>query len=239
MRRRLWSRLGTCVLAVVVVAAAAGCKPPPFRSTQQTWTVGTVTRDGLDRYTYVDTGAGLQVSAPASNRGSNLRMAAVKLGTVTSVDQTSCVTWHGPANSTTQPGVVVRARLEATRTRAILVSNNIWAGARAGINVHLVDSNGSPAYTKVGSLDMTSALGHPQRLNPLPWRLCARVAGRTLTVKTWSTALQPIEPTWTDPTYAASIELPASAVVAGKPGVYIGHVQPGQTTVLSNHTRSN
>lgn len=236
MRHTYGKQLATCVAALLVVASAVGCKPPPFRSTQGTWTVGTITRDGSDRYEFVDKGAGLRVTAPSSNRGSNLRVVAVKNSTATSADQTSCVTWDGPVSSKIQPGIVLRAQLEADRTRAIMVTNNIWVGARPVMNVHLADTNASPAYTQIAALNLSGGLGPYQDLNPLPWRFCARVAGSTVTVKAWSIPAHPAEPSWTDPTYTAAVRLPTGAVSTGKPGVYLGHLMPGETNGLSAHS---
>lgn len=236
MRRSSGSRWATCVLALAVIGAAAGCQPPPFRSTQGTWTVGTITRNGFDRYDFVDQGPGLRVTAPASNRGGNLRVAAVWQHTPTSLNHGSCVTWHGPVNSIVQPGIVLRARLDENRTRAIMVTDNIWMGVRPTVNVHVADTDNSPTYSQVAAIDMTPGLGSFQNLKPLPWRFCAQATGTTLAVKAWSIPAHPAEPAWTDPAHAVSVELPESAVYPGEPGVYIGHVKAGQTTVLSGHT---
>lgn len=240
MGRRYGNRWARCVLALAVIGSAVGCEPtpptPPFRSTQGSWTVGTVTSDGSDRYEFVDQGRGMQVTAPSSNRASNLRVTGVKQRTSTSVNHGSCVTWHGPVNSITQPGIVLRARLDAERTRAIMITDNIWMGFRSVINVHLADSDLSPAYSQLGYLDMEAGLGSVQDLKPLPWRFCAQAIGSTLTVKAWSIPAHPVEPPWTDPAHAATIQLPESAVYPGQPGVFIGHLRAGETTVLSGHT---
>lgn len=240
MRRSFGKRVATCVLALAAIGSAASCKPPPFRAKHATWFVGTVTRSGLDRYEFADQGSGLKVTAPTSNRGGNLRLASVKQGTPTSLNQESCVTWNGPVASLVQPGVVLRAKLDANRTRAILVTNNILFGVRSTINVHVADTAKSSPYERIISFNMTGGLGHFQRLNPLPWRLCARAAGSTVTVKAWSITAHPAEPSWTDPTYTASVQVPANGVYAGKPGVFIGHLKAGRTTTLSDHaTRTN
>lgn len=236
MRHKYRKLMVSCVLALVVFGTASSCKGPPFRSSHGTWTVGTITQEGQDRYEFVDQGAGLTVTAPAANRGGNLRFASVKQGTATSLDHDSCVTWNGPAASTFQPGIVLRAELEANRTRAILVTNNVLFGVRSTINVHLADTANSEPYTRVAPIDMTRALGDFENLNPLPWRLCARATDATVTIKVWSITAHPAEPSWTDPTYTASVQLPADGVYPGKPGVFIGHLEPGQTTTLSDHT---
>lgn len=238
MRRKHTNRWTTCVLTLAIIGTAVGCQPaepPPFRSTQGTWWVGTLTPDRSDRYDFVDRGTGLDVTAPASNSGGNLRLAAVKQGTVTSLDQQSCVTWHGPIVGTSQPGIILRARLGPDRTQAILVTNNVWAGGRPGINVHLADSDASPVFTHVGAVNMSAGLGTIEDLNALPWRFCARAIDSTVAIKAWSIAAHPVEPSWDDATYTATVELPPVAVYPGKPGVFVGHLVPGQTTVLSEH----
>lgn len=236
MRVRYGKRAVTCVLALAAIGSAASCKPPPFRTTQGSWTVGTLTRDGLDRYEFTDRGAGAKVTAPKSNRGGNLRVAAVKHGTPASLNHESCVTFNGPVAGSVQPGVVLRARLDAGRTRAILVTNNVWSGVRSTVNVHIADTDAPLVLAKVAGIDMTKGLGHFQKLKPLPWRLCGRATGSTVTIKAWSMTAHPTEPSWTNPTYTSTVRLPAEGVYSGKPGVFIGHLKAGQSTVLGEHT---
>lgn len=228
-------RMVTIVLALTAVAAAASCQPA-FRSTEGSWTVGAITQDGMDRYEFFDQGKGLKITAPATNKSINLRLAAVKQSTATSLNHESCATWHGPVASIVQPGVVLRARLDAERTQAILVTNNIWSGVRSTINVHVADTAAKPALTGLATIDMTRAMGPYDNLKPLPWRLCARASGSTVTIKVWSITAHPTEPAWNDPTHTASVQLPARGVYSGKPGVFMGHLSAGQSTVLSNHT---
>lgn len=240
MRESYKNRWLVCAVALTVIGVSVGCKPapppPPFRSTQGTWTVGTISAEGSDRYTYVDQLTGLQVTAPTSNIGGNLRIAAVRNRTPSSLNHGSCVTWHGPMSDGVQPGIVLRALLEPDRTRAIMVTNNVWLGFRSMVNVHLADSNMSPPYTQIAAVNMTAGLGTAQDLAPLPWRFCARANGATVTVKAWSIPAHPIEPDWADPFHAVAVQVPESAVYPGKPGVYTGHLKAGVTTVIGEHS---
>src|SRR5699024_1790859 len=176
-------RTGLVLLIALVVIGAVGCDPTP-RS--QTLTNGlrtsVVTKDGDDAYQVgrpeADT---IDVTAPASNRGGNHRMAVVAEDAPVSIDQESCVTWNGPLVGNSQPGVVLRARSDDDHTQLIMVTNNIVYGWRPGVNVHLIDSKRWPeTFASAGSFtsDHIGAEGQP-----LPWRFCARATGDQVSAK--------------------------------------------------------
>src|SRR5690606_24005126 len=83
-----------------------------------------------DRYDIdLDENTGLiTTSAPATNGGGNLRMAFWRKADAASVDQQSCATWVDRDPTTIQQqGAALRIRREGDRTRAITVTQNVWA----------------------------------------------------------------------------------------------------------------
>lgn len=200
------------------------------RSYQQ----GTITADGDDRYLVTRRGTGFDVMAPTSNDGGNLREALVDAGTERSVDQQACVTWEGPGGATVQPGLVLRSEVTPERTRAIMVTNNVFLLSRTSFNVHVADSSADPALRLIAQVPLPDSVGPSiHETQPLPWRLCARVRGRELELKVWPLARVEEEPSWGDPTFVGGATLPADWVRAGRPGFYIGHLPPGESTSFS------
>ncbi|QXC60741.1 hypothetical protein KSP35_20845 [Aquihabitans sp. G128] len=196
-----------------------------------------ITADGASRFETTVDGRAVVVHAPASNTGGNVRLALVRRGTPVALDQASCVTWHGPNTHNVQPGLVLQARRHDGRTQAITVSDNIWYGARWTLNVHLADSAAAEPMHLVGQLDLAGALGRSMLdLEPFPWRLCARIRGTAVTVKAWSLADRDTEPSWTDAGHTDSLDVPTTAVHPGRPGLYIGHLTPGDATYFSDPT---
>jgi len=217
--------IASAVLALVSVAAGEPRSAPAGNGLRR----GTITADGEDRYEYRRVSSdGLDVSAAPGNRGGNLREAVVDPSMPTSVDQESCVTWHGPTDRIVQPGVVLRAALDDDRVRLVMVSDNIVWGQRSAINVHLIDSDVWPDDHHQVAQFPTPHIGGPAHEQPLPWRFCARVVGARLWAKGWSTANP--EPAWDDPTGTLVTTLPDGWAYPGRPGIYVGHVPPGLST---------
>lgn len=164
----------------------------------------------------------------------DVREAFVRTDTPVSVDQQSCVTWHGPIEgSATQPGVVLRADPSPDRTRMIMVTNNVAFEWRPALNVHLVDSpDGEPVFRKIASRSLTT-IGSWDTTQPLPWRLCARAVGRWVEAKAWSLTNE--EPSWIHPSATITVLLPPEYVRAGRPGVYVGHLGAHESTLLTDH----
>lgn len=228
------------LLALVTAISLTACKPALNADRKQgSFTVGMITPEGIDRFVFEDRSTGLTVRAPASNTGGNLRAAVVKTNAPVLVDQQSCVNWNGPIGGMVQPGVVLRAKVEPDRTRAVMVTNNIFFGYHPGFNVHLADTNGlnetgtgpgTNSYALLAQFDLSAGVGGFQDRKPLPWRICARVTGRQLTLKVWSVPSFVGEPSWSDPTYAKRATLPQRSVYAGQPGMYVGHVRAREHT---------
>lgn len=233
-----------CVIGLLTISTTTACEPsvdaaPP----QASYTMSTITPDGTDQYVLEVDSLGLTVRSPAANVGGNLRVAVVDDDAPVLADQQACVSWHGPAGSSAQPGVVLRSKVEPGRTRAIVVTNNVVWGYRSGFNVHLVDTDGlnetgtGPGpyvHPRMAGFDMRAGVGDLTDGKPSPWRICARVVGSTLTVKAWSVPAFDTEPSWSDPTYAQSTTLPSTAGHTGRPGIYVGHLSPGDHAVLKD-----
>lgn len=221
------------VLSILGVAAFL---PAPAGSTGRAgaFTTGEITPDHAESYVITDTGAGFTAEAPSSNRYGNLRLAVIADDAPNAVDQSACVTWNGPDAGIGQPGIVLRSTIEPGRTRAIMVTNNVWAHFRSAFNVHLADSTAQEPLLQIGSAELPDAVGTAFELLPLPWRICGRVIGSTLQIKAWSVPSHASPPAWGDHHYGTSMRLPEDWVMAGKPGVYIGHLQAGEAAEMTD-----
>jgi hypothetical protein len=231
---RRWSR--RVALAVIVTVGVTIASTPPAAAAEDPvdrLATAVVTPDGEDRYQLRSNGSTLTVAAPGTNRDSNLRVVGGARNAAFAVDQRSCLTWEGPPNGTTQPGLALRIRNRSGGTQAITVSNNIWLASRNTMNVHLVDSGKPPGeeLTIAGSVVLPLALGpEPAWGAPLPWRLCARVEGRTVEVAAWPLSTPKAGTPWGDATYSGTVEVPEEWVYAGQAGWYAGHLAPGEET---------
>lgn len=215
--------------------------PPstPVPTARPGHTLGVLTADGSPVYRVAATGRVLQVTAPGPVAGEptsgNLRMAIVANAADVSVDQRSCVSWGALRGAWDQPGVALRVRTDGQRTQAIVVTNNVMYAARWAFNVHLADSAADTPMQLIGNFDLAPAMANPSGgLATYPWRLCARVRGTTLELKAWSLVDTPTEPAWDDPAHTATVEVPAAWVVAGRPGLYVGHLATGTTLDLTD-----
>ena len=214
--------------AVVAVALwLTACQPasPSLLTEYKTTIVGKLTPDGSDAFAFTSTTQGMRVRGASANTGSNLRMVGFKKAWPAATDQQSCITWASGNDGNAQPGVALRIDARADRVRSIIITNNILYGARWGFNVHLGDSGGSPQLTKVGSFTIDWSA------TPLPWTICGRVQGRTLTAKAWPSTIA--EPAWGDPAFGTTVELPTSWVYSGRPGFYVGHLTADQVLEYS------
>lgn len=194
-----------------------------------------LTPDDDDTYTWEQIPGGHTVSAAPGNAGANSRYVYSTIHTPDVVNQMSCVTWDGIVDPYIQPGIAARHSIEADRTRAISVTNNVWGGARALWNVHLWDSaitDGLPAEA-IGTVIVPVMGLEIEDLPAPPWSMCVRVQDTTLDFKVWPAASP--EPEWDDDFHVGSLDLPDHAVFAGKPGFYAGHIAPGTSSIFTNH----
>lgn len=208
--------------------AANGTPPPSFH-------LATITTDAGDTFRWVRSGDAVTVSAPRTNTGFNTRVALLADDARPVRDGEACETWDGPDFHSIQPGVVLRVNTTDGHTTGIMVSNNIYGFNRRVLNVHLIDTRAAHPFDLVAGRQVSTIGPADDRLRPLPWRLCAQVVGSTVRAKLWAT-VDP-EPAWDGPTSRiATVDLPAGAPTRGRGGAYLGHVEAGETTTVSNLT---
>ena len=196
----------------------------------------TLTAEGFDTYSWSTAGRSLTVQANLANRGSNLRSVWWSPTEQMSRDQQSCVTWRRNTGVEVQPGVALRIRRRDGEVRAITVSNNVWAGNRAGWNLHTwIARSGQPTeFQLVGQVRSLSGLSDdPLQLPPLPWRICGRVVGPTVELKVWASRARQRAPRWGDKRFGAAFALPPGWNLPGVPGGYTGHLEPGSQVEFS------
>ena len=221
-------RLGLVCLALVAPPACSWGDQEP------TWDVATISTDGDDDYTWSDTVDPVEVSAPEADEGVNLRQVGAA-DVDPSRDHRACATWHGPVVDVAQPGIALRIRTDGDGVRAITLTNNVWSGARHVWNVHLADSTSNNVMELRADEALAGFAPSLSQLPPLPWRLCARVRGTTFEAKVWAPPDDP-EPAWDDPDHAYAVELPEAWVHEGRPGLYVGHLSPGERTSFTDWT---
>lgn len=221
------------VSAAVALGLVAGCT---WLDDEPTWTVATISTDGTDDYDWSGSAEEVAVSAPETDEGINLRqVGAADLDP--SEDQEACATWHGPVVDVAQPGIALRIRTDGDRTRAVTLTNNVWSAARHMWNVHLADSASNNRMDMQADEALAGFAPSLSMLPDLPWRLCARVRGTTFEAKVWAPPDDP-EPAWDDPDHAYAVELPSAWVYEGRPGLYVGHLSPGEATTFTDWTAS-
>jgi hypothetical protein len=233
-------RIFSIILAFTLIFVASGCQavarprpgtngPPNTR-----WSPFVITEDLGDKFNFTNNDASkLNVFAEPGNSQGNTRLGFINNSTPTARDAESCMSWNGPFNTMSQPGIILRHRQISGGDQAIMVTNSIMFGWRAGINVHLVNTNPKNifpgaakhnAYAQIGSIS-SSLVGDPNR-QKLPWTFCARVVGNKISIKGWSSTTA--EPAWnsTDTSKVGHFTLPNDYVYSGKHGVYAGHIAP-------------
>lgn len=198
---RRGARTALVVGLVAAVVGDPGGVVAAERSRPAAIDVGVLTPEGTDRYEVVGDATALGVRAPDANRGSNLRVALVPEDAPVAADQEACVTWLGPVGSEIQPGVVLRHRVAGGRTRAVMVTQNIYYVARQHVNVHVVDTAADRPLLLVGSVEVEGSIGRIPAMRPLPWRFCARIRDDLVEIRAWATG-DP-EPLWATPMRAA------------------------------------
>ncbi len=199
---------------------------PVFSSIDPPWAGRALTRDGYDTYSLAGSAT---VSAAASNSGGNTRTLWWDGTQSVLTDEQSCATWDSETNAIDQQGVALRI----TDNRAITVIQNIWWGGTWGFLVSIWDTANPDVVTGLAGFDLGSVF-RPDGNNvvALPWDLCARVTGNTLTFIAWVHG-QP-QPMWGDTSHGGTVRLPDGWVYAGSAGFYTGHLQPADSAVFSN-----
>lgn len=231
------SALAVLALATVSVASfpslgGARTLPPTILR------AAVLTPDGTTGYVYDTIGNTINVSmSRLTAGGGNLRTVFWPADAVIRRDVTSCATWSRESSDRLQQGVAVRiSERPGGGAQAITVTKNVYLFGSWIFNVHVWDS-ATARMRQIASVNLSGALsrpGDPPSPQPLPWRVCARVVGRTFTFKAWRVAIG--EPAWGDPRFGSSVPLPADAPSTGYPGGYIGHLQPGMSATFVDLT---
>jgi hypothetical protein len=179
-------------------------------------------------------GSSTVVTAAPGNVDGNLRLVFAEVDEPVRTDQQVCATWTEATSPYDQQGVALRVDTTGP-TRAITVTKNVWGGVFDVFNVHLWDAAQPDGGVRLlGGKSLRLGLTSDGGLLELPWRICARAVGGTVTFKVWPAA--EVEPRWDDPTYGMSLPLPADAPKAGRPGWYAGHVYAGQHLTYTDLT---
>ncbi|KQW48622.1 hypothetical protein ASC77_07735 [Nocardioides sp. Root1257] len=157
----------------------------------------------------------------------NRREVFSAVGARPSRDQTTCATWSAQSGDDLQEGLAVRIRRHGDRVRAITLTKNTFYEVHYVINLLTWDTaRRGEAWRSVGQYDMSGVLTSDGKLDPLPWRVCLRVEGRSLSFRIWALG-RDRRPSWQDPDHARSTTLPRSFRRPGRPGWYVGHVPDG------------
>ena len=219
-------------LTVMVVATLAGLSRNAGDSvdaatpqTRRSLVTSVITPVGRDRFSVVPIGAAdATITAPMTNVDSNLREVFWDQTAPDVADGGACATWQSASTALLQQGIALRASSSATGTRAILVTKNVFLGAPWVFNINVWDT-GTSGLAVLENVDLHTVFSPVGQLEPLPWRMCARVRGDTVDFKVWPVS-QP-EPAWGDPHFGGSGRLPPGWLLPGKSGWYIGHLPAG------------
>lgn len=232
-RRRVSGFRRVAVLASLVVAAACepGLVPTHDGAGTSPLVSAPLSPDGGDVVAMTRTGADLELAAPATNTGENLRVAFWPTDSPIVADSRACVTWTAQEGGYAQQGLAFRIRSANGRVRAVTVTKNVVYGFVWVFNVHTWDSDRSPANRQVGQVT-ASGLVEGGELAPLPWRLCGRVVGDVVDLKVWAGATP--EPEWGDQRWGGRVTLPGGWSAAGATGWYVGHLHPGDRTTYTD-----
>ena len=193
--------------------------------TRRTFVTSVITPVGRDRFAVVPIGtADATITAPMTNLDSNLREVFWDDTAQDVSDAGACATWQSASTPALQQGIALRAASSPSGTRAILVTKNVYLGAPWVFNIDVWDTAG-PGLTVLKNVDLQNVFKPNGRLEPLPWRMCARARGELVDFKVWPVGAP--EPDWGDPRYGGATALPAGWAAPGKAGWYIGHLPAG------------
>ncbi len=194
-----------------------------------------LTPDGTDGYNFDAEANTVTVSAPPQNQGGNLRTVFWKSDAAVERNATTCATWARESSDLLQQGAALRISPRPDGSvRAITLTKNVYPYGSWIFNVHVWDS-ASGRMQGLASISLEPALsipGSPPIMQPLPWRVCARVEGSTLRFKAWRLAER--EPAWGDRRSGGSVKLPRDAPASGYTGWYAGHLHAGMTATYTD-----
>jgi hypothetical protein len=237
-------------LAVAIVASAclpSGASTPPVAP----FLVAALTSTNVppadqpdapahaDEITVAGDRDGVVAFAPLANTSSGNRVVWVYPDPPPARDHALCVTWQDsthPVEWKVQPGLLLRWNGQ----RGITFTRNVWGGDVAVINLHVwdmakpMDQRG----VQLTGFRLDGLLRPDGTAKPLPWRACARARGQEVHVKVWPAAeAEPAE--WPGTRYGyGSVVAPEFVYDDGRPGGYVGHLEPGHAFVATDYTAS-
>lgn len=189
-----------------------------------------------------------QVTIRGDSEDGNIREVFWRADSRFAADQTSCLDWHDLAQTRlgviTQPGIALRIASSGEGTKAVTVTQNIWAKADWMFNVHVWDSDpNGRVQQNVASFDVSSIIGvsgpgHPvvDKVGNGPVHVCARSVGDLFSFKVWTDT--EVEPGWDDPTHVFTTTLPEGWDHPGYAGGYIGHMHSGMEATFEDPERT-
>lgn len=215
--------------AGALVVALTACQPATVTDVEpgSPFQADTLAADGADRYDVAGDLAAVTATAPASNTGGNTRIALTVAWSPPTHDQAVCATFADATADIDQEGLM----LDWDGVHGVSVTKGVWVGVNTVVNVHVWDTSQNPPLTGIAGFPMTG-LGAPNpQAVPLPWRMCANTTGHTVAYKVWPLSMA--EPADGDPCCTGTATV---AVGEGRPGWYVGHLQPGDHVTYTDLT---
>jgi hypothetical protein len=202
------------VQAVILSLALTGCGM--WGSVDPSFSTAVLTREPANDTYSLAYNAGTQaatVIADGANTGGNNRGVFWFSGQPAVQDAESCARWSAENGGSK-------------------VVPNIQEGAALRIRTN---GDKSPSYTLLGHVDLRPVFdpsGDGANPAPLPWGVCAKTVGSTLSFVAWLDGTA--KPAYGDTTHGGSVTLPPEYVYAGNYGWYIGHLSAGQSATFDH-----
>jgi hypothetical protein len=230
------------VQAVILSLALTGCGM--WGSVDPSFSTAVLTREPANDTYSLAYNAGTQAAtiiADGANTGGNNRGVFWFSGQPAVQDAESCARWSAENGGSKvvpniQEGAALRIRTNGDGSvNAVTVTRNMLYGAVWIFNEHIWNTNKSPSYTLLGHVDLRPVFdpsGDGADPAPLPWGVCAKTVGSTLSFVAWLDGTA--KPAYGDTTHGGSVTLPPEYVYAGNYGWYIGHLSAGQSATFDH-----
>ena len=122
---------------------------------------------------------------------------------------------------------------DATSGQALFISKNVWVNTFWKFNISRWRASDAPeSATVLQQFDLSEGFGQGDDLAALPWRMCARVVGTTVSFVVWP--LSQARPAPNDPAHSGSMTVPDDLMAPGIGAWYVGHLQPGENVVYDD-----
>lgn len=161
--------------------------------------------------------------AGTDNVSGNTRVVFTHPADPATTDSQTCGTWSSDAGSFDQEGAALRVHTVDGGVKAITVTKNVVFGAKWIFNLHVWDTSRLPVAIQIGAFDLSPVFYPNQTLRPLPWSMCARTEGSTVSFVVWPSSQA--RPAWNDAASGGSVTLPSGYGDRGAFGWYVGHLR--------------